>query len=79
MTDLFKKFLPLNPTMNYKKTLTGLTYLLKNNCKTSSSLDEMAKSALLEEIERILPFADESLPSYDLFEKVKDLLLTCSN
>lgn len=74
--DLFKKLPPLNPTMNYKKSLAGITYLLKNNCKTSSSLDEMAKSALLEEIERILPFADESLSSYDLFEKVKDLLLT---
>ncbi|NHC42072.1 hypothetical protein G6549_19220 [Bacillus sp. MM2020_1] len=74
--DLYKKLPPLNQTMNYKKTLTGITYLLKNNCKTSSSLDEMAKSALLDEIERILPYADESLSSYDLFEKVKDLLLT---
>ncbi len=73
---ILKKLPQLNSIMNYKKSLNGIAYLLKNNCKTSSALDEIAKSTLLEEIDRILPFADESLSSYDLFEKVKDLLLT---
>ncbi|MFF2450386.1 PD-(D/E)XK nuclease family protein [Neobacillus sp. NPDC058068] len=74
--SLFKKFQPLDTTMNYKKCLTGTAYLLKNNCLPSSSLDEISKVSLLDEIDKILPYADESLSSYDLFEKVKDLLLS---
>ncbi|MFP5110315.1 PD-(D/E)XK nuclease family protein [Neobacillus sp. C211] len=74
--EIFKKLPPLEPTMNYKKCLTGIAYVLKNNCKTNSAFDEIAKSTLLEEIQKLLPYADEKLPSYDVFEKIKDLLLS---
>lgn len=75
-STIFKKLPPENSTMNYKQVLTGIAYLLKNNCQTNAGLDVIAKSTLLEEIETILPYADESLSSYDVFEKVKDLLLS---
>ncbi|PGY05661.1 PD-(D/E)XK nuclease family protein [Bacillus sp. AFS031507] len=74
--EIFKRLPPLESTMNYKKCLTGIAFLLKYNCKTSSALDEMAKSTLLEAIKTIIPYADESLSSYDLIEKMKDLLLS---
>jgi ATP-dependent helicase/DNAse subunit B len=73
---IFKNLPPLESTMNYRECLTGIAFMLKNNYKTSSALDKMAKSTLLEEIEKILPYADESLSSYDVIEKVKDLLLS---
>ncbi|ETI69142.1 PD-(D/E)XK nuclease family protein [Neobacillus vireti] len=74
--SLFKKLPPLENTMNYKKCLTGFSYILRNNSKISSALDEISKVSLLDEIDKILPYADESLSSYDVFEKVKDLLLS---
>ncbi|MCL6572132.1 MAG: hypothetical protein K6T88_10675 [Bacillus sp. (in: Bacteria)] len=73
---IFENLPTVESTMNYKKCLTGIAYILKNNCKTSSALDEIAKTTLLEEIEKILPYADESLSSNDVIEKVKDLLLS---
>ena len=74
--EIFKNLPPLETTMDYKKCLTGIAFLLKYNAKTGSALDEIAKSALLDEIKKLLPYADESLSSYDLFEKMKDLLLS---
>jgi ATP-dependent helicase/DNAse subunit B len=75
-SSLFKKLPPYTLTLNYKHCLTGIAYFLKNHGKTSSALDEISKSAILEEIERILPYADETLSSYDAFEKLNDLLLS---
>lgn len=75
-STIFNKMPSLHSTMNYKKVLTGIAYLLKHHCQTSAALDVIAKSALLEEIQTILPYADESLSSYEVFEKVKDLLLS---
>ncbi|MFL6558195.1 MAG: PD-(D/E)XK nuclease family protein [Bacillus sp. (in: firmicutes)] len=74
--EIFKNLPPLESTMNYKKCLSGIANFLKYNCKTSSALDEMAKSALLEEINKLLPYADESFSSYEVFEKLKDLLFS---
>jgi ATP-dependent helicase/DNAse subunit B len=73
---VFKKLPTFEVTINYKKCLKGITYFLKNYSKTSSVLDEISKAALLEEIEKIVPYADETLSNYDVFEKVKDLLLS---
>ncbi|MGG3466797.1 PD-(D/E)XK nuclease family protein [Neobacillus pocheonensis] len=73
--EIFKFLPPLESTMNYKRCLIGIKYILIRHCKTTSALDELSKSALLEEIDKILPFADESMSSYEAFEKVKDLLL----
>lgn len=75
LSAIFKKLPPMDLMLNYKKCLAGIAYLVKNYSKTSSALDELAKKALLEEIESIVPYADETLPSYAVFEKVKDLLL----
>ncbi|MCM3768517.1 PD-(D/E)XK nuclease family protein [Neobacillus niacini] len=75
-SGLFKKLPPYSLTMNYKHCLTGIAFILKNYGKTSSSLDEIAKMAILEEIEKILPFADKTLSSYEAVEKLTDLLLS---
>ncbi|MEH7332123.1 PD-(D/E)XK nuclease family protein [Neobacillus drentensis] len=73
---IFKNLPPVDSTINYKKCLTGIKFLLENNCNTGSALDELSKSALLKAIERILPHADETLTTYDVIEKAKDLLLS---
>lgn len=75
-SGLFKKLPNFAVTMNYKHLLTGIAFILKNHSRTSSALDEIAKTAILEEIEKIIPYADEALSSYDVVEKVKDLLLS---
>ncbi|WP_284035909.1 PD-(D/E)XK nuclease family protein [Neobacillus sp. 114] len=75
-SSIFKKLPAFDLTINYKKCLTGIAYILKNFSKTSSGLDEISKTALLEGIEKIIPFAEEALPKYDVIEKVKDLLLS---
>lgn len=75
-STIFKYLPPFAQNMNYKKCLTGMAFLLKNNCKTNSALDEIAKTSVLEEIAKIVPYADEELSMYEVVEKVKDLLLS---
>jgi ATP-dependent helicase/DNAse subunit B len=62
--------------MNYKAALNGLSYLIKNLCKTTSALDELAKNTLLDEIDKVLPYSDETYPRYSIFDKLEDLLLS---
>ncbi|MGJ7913024.1 PD-(D/E)XK nuclease family protein [Neobacillus sp. LXY-1] len=76
LSGIFKKLPPYQTNMDYKNCLSGIAYVLTNHSKTNSALDEMSKTSLIEEIEKISAFADETLPAYDVFEKVKDLLLS---
>lgn len=75
-SGLFKKLPPYALSMNYKQCLSGIAFILKNHGKTSSALDEIAKNAILEEIDKIIPYADEALSSYEAVEKLTDLLLS---
>jgi ATP-dependent helicase/DNAse subunit B len=73
---ILKKLPDSNQTYNYKKCLSSIAYILKNYSKSSTKLDEISKTTLLEEIEKIVPYADEELVRHDVFEKLKDLLLS---
>lgn len=75
-SKIFKKLPDSNQTFNYKKCLSSIAYILKNHCKSSTKLDEISKTTLLEEMEKIVPYADEELVRHDVFEKLKDLLLS---
>lgn len=77
-TKMFKKLPDYAQNLNYKKCLTGIAYFIKDYSKSSSALDEISKTALLEEIEKISPYADENLSRHDVIEKINDLLLTLS-
>lgn len=78
--DWFKirmnKLPALEEKMNDKATLKAIHYMLVNHCKTTSALDELAKASMLEEIGKLLPYADESYGQHQLFEKLEDLLLS---
>lgn len=73
---LFKKMPVIEANLNYHELLLSFSSLLKNHSKTSSLLDEQAKTAILETIDVLLPYADETLNTYDAFEKVKAFILT---
>lgn len=75
-SKIFKKLPDSNQTFNYKKCLSSISYILKNHSKSSTKLDEISKTTLLEEIEKIVPYADEELVRHDVFEKLNDLLLS---
>ena len=73
---VFRKLPNFHHTINYKKCLTGISYMLKNHSKSSSALDEISMTTLFEEIEKVIPYANEELPRHDVFEKINDLLLS---
>lgn len=75
-SKIFKRLPDSNSTYNYKKCITSIAYLLKNHSKSSTKLDEISKTTLLEVIEKIVPYADEELVRHDVFEKLNDLLLS---
>ncbi|MEH6993345.1 PD-(D/E)XK nuclease family protein [Neobacillus drentensis] len=75
-SKIFKKLPDSNQTFNYKKCLSSIAYIIKNHSKRSTKLDEISKTTLLEEIEKIVPYADEELGRHDVFEKLNDLLLS---
>lgn len=50
-----------NGTINYRDLLKTIHYFLQNYCKVSSAFDQAAKEALLERIENLLPFSNESV------------------
>jgi ATP-dependent helicase/DNAse subunit B len=75
-SKIFKKLPDFNQSLNYKKCLTAISYLLKNHSKSSTKLDEISKTTLLEEIDKIVPYGDEELSRHDVFEKMNDLLLS---
>jgi CRISPR/Cas system-associated exonuclease Cas4 (RecB family) len=62
--------------MNHQAALNGLLYMIKNACKTTSALDELAKTALIDEIEKVLPYSNETYPRFSVFDKLEDLLLS---
>lgn len=74
----FKRLFSLLPVsnriMDYQALLKGIVALLTKHCQINSALDQMAKTSLLEEMNKLIPHSDEVLTSYDAFEKVKDLL-----
>ncbi|MRH41320.1 hypothetical protein GH741_01365 [Aquibacillus halophilus] len=73
---LFKQLPAVEGKMNYHELLKGISHMLTNHCKTVSALDESAHTAMIEQIDLILPYADEQLNIFDAFEKVSDLLLS---
>lgn len=75
-SKIFKKLPVFEESMNFKKCLNAIAYFIKNYSKSSSALDENSKAALLEEIEKIVPYGDEDLSRHDVFEKINDLLLS---
>ncbi|MFJ5762681.1 PD-(D/E)XK nuclease family protein [Neobacillus sp. NPDC093182] len=77
-TQMFKKLPDFDRNLNYRRCLTGIAYFVKNYSKSSSALDEITKTTLLEEIEKVLPYADEELSRHDAMGKIHDLLLTIS-
>ena len=62
--------------MNYKEALIGMAYIMKHYCRTASAVDEVAKEALLTEIEKVIPYADDLYTRYQVFEQLEDLLLS---
>lgn len=73
--QLFKRLPQFAATINYKQFLSGVAFILNRYSRTSSALDEIAKTSLLEQIERVMPYADEDFKVFDILEKAKDLLL----
>ncbi len=73
---LMKKMPPFEEKMVYKEALVGMSYIIKNFCRTSSAADELAKQTMLTEIEKVLPYADEAYGRFSLFDKLSDLLLS---
>ncbi|WP_175639297.1 PD-(D/E)XK nuclease family protein [Metabacillus schmidteae] len=73
---LFKNLPDYKNELNYRECLQAIAYVLKHYCRTSSAADQVAKTELLEEIEKLLPYCDETLTRFKVFEKMKDLLLS---
>lgn len=73
---LFENLPKTGSSINYQSLLKSLSYMLKKHCKIGSALDQMAKTALIEEMTKILPYSNEMIPSYEAFEKVTDLLFS---
>lgn len=73
---VFKRLPNDESTLNYQETLEGIHTLLKNYGSTNGSLHEIGKTALLETMEKIIPFANETSSRFEVFEKIKDLLLS---
>jgi ATP-dependent helicase/nuclease subunit B len=75
-TALLKKMPDFKDELNYRDCLQGIAHVLTNYCRTSSVADSVAKTELLEEIQKLLPYCDETLSRYQVLEKMKDLLLS---
>lgn len=74
--SVFKRLPHYDEQMNDQKILEGIHYLLKNHSRTNGDLHEAGRIALLETIEKVKPFANETLSTYEVFERVRDLLLS---
>lgn len=75
LEKLLKNMPDYKEELNYRACLQGMTYVLNHCSRTSSAADQTAKKELLKEIEKILPFSDETLSRYTVLEKMKELLL----
>lgn len=73
---VFKRLPNYDSKMNFQTCLQGISYMVKNYCYTKSTLNEAGKSAILETIDKIIPFADDIRSTFEVFEKIKDLLLS---
>jgi ATP-dependent helicase/DNAse subunit B len=73
---LLKKLPTIKDQMGYKESLTGMAFIIKNYCRSSAKMDEVSKVALLDEIEKVLPFSNETYSRFYLFDKIEDLLLS---
>jgi ATP-dependent helicase/DNAse subunit B len=73
---LLKKMPDYKDELNYRECLQGIVHVLTNYCRTSSVADQVAKTELLEEIEKLLPYCDETFSRFKVLEKMKDLLLS---
>ncbi|WP_161974859.1 PD-(D/E)XK nuclease family protein [Bacillus timonensis] len=59
-----------NESIIYRDLLKTITYFLQKHYKVSSAFDQVAKDALLERIEDLLPYANESVANaYQKFEE----------
>ncbi len=75
-TTLLKKMPDFKDELNYKECLQGVEFVLSKYCRTSSVADQVAKTELLEEIKKLLPYCDETLSRFKIVEKLKDVLLS---
>ncbi len=73
---IFNRLPDYDTQINYRSFLEGISYLLRNYCATKSGMDEIGKTTILETLEKVLPYSDGVLSSYEIAEKVKDLLLS---
>jgi RecB family exonuclease len=72
---IFKHLPNIEAMIHYQTLLGGIEYVIAKLSNPVSSHDQLGKTALLDQIGKILPYSDEELKWYDAFEKVKDLLL----
>ncbi|MFT4412305.1 PD-(D/E)XK nuclease family protein [Fredinandcohnia humi] len=77
-TSVFKYMPTIQPdgTLNYASQLLAIRYLLTTYGKVTSGYDQAAKEAILEQIEIILPYANEGVTSSEGFLKLEEDLLT---
>lgn len=73
---LLNKMPEYKEELNYQECLNGIVFVLKNYCRTSSVADSVAKTELLEEIQKLSPYCDETLSRFKVFEKLRELLLS---
>lgn len=80
LMQMFKKMfnhLPaVESTINFKSLLSGIDYFLSKIARATSITDQSAKIALLEEIQKIIPYSNQDMKNYDAFEKLMDLLMS---
>ncbi|MGG0719418.1 PD-(D/E)XK nuclease family protein [Robertmurraya massiliosenegalensis] len=72
---IFKHLPDFGERMNYENCLRGLAFMLKSYCTIKGQLhDDAGKTALLEVFEQVVPFTNDNLSIYEVFERVNDLL-----
>ena len=71
---LFRNLPIVGLELNYQDVLQGISTMVKKHAKTTSILDELAKEELLEQMDVILPYANETLRPFEAFQKVRELL-----
>lgn len=73
---IFKHLPRYDVVMNYQKCLEGISYIIRNHCSTNSALNEKGKSSILDMMSAVIPYADDTRSTFEIFEKIKDLLLS---
>ncbi|MDQ0254647.1 ATP-dependent helicase/nuclease subunit B [Evansella vedderi] len=77
-TKVFKKLPNTDGIINTKDLIDAVRFMVTNYCRMSSLQDEAAKTAIMEEVDKLKPYLNEELNPYESFEKIQDMLLTMS-